>query len=124
MSFFSKLKAEIVSLWKKAPAVELAAASAIDYAVPFIESLDTIILPEYADELNPILDKVKVGLTAVKVTIQDAGPNANLSTIVGSINTNLTALVSAAQIKDAVLAQKIQAVATLVTGELSAISAG
>lgn len=121
-TFFSKLWSGIKSMWKKAPAAEVAAASAINYVVPFIESLDEIILPEFAPILNPILDKIKVGLTALKVTIQGAGPTATVASIMGSINTNLTTLVSAAQIKDAALAQKIQAVATLVMGELSAIS--
>lgn len=123
LSFFSKLKAEIELLWKKAPAVEVAAASAINYVVPFVESLDEVITPELAPILNPILDKVKVGLTALKVTIQGAGTAPTISSIVGSINTNLTALISAAQIKDTAVSAKIQAVATLVTGELSAITA-
>ena len=122
MSFFSKLKSAIESMWKKVPAISVAAASAVNYVVPFVESLDEIIVPEYAPILNPILDKIKVGLTALKVTVQDAGPNPNVASIVASVNTNLAALVSAAQIKDAALAGKIQAVATLVTGELTAFT--
>ena len=127
MSFFSKLKNLIVSMWKKAPAVEVAIASAVNYTVPFIESLDTIITPELAPELNPILDKVKTGLTALKVTIQDAATPAGSATaasIIASVNKNLSALVAAAQVKDVETAQKIQEVATLVTGELSAIQQG
>lgn len=123
MSFFSKLKADIESLWKKAPAAAVAVASAVNYVVPFVESIDAIVTPELAPILNPILDKVKVGLSALKVTVQDAGSSPSLTSIVSSVNTNLTALVAAAQIKDAALAQKIQAVAVLVTGELSAITA-
>jgi hypothetical protein len=122
MTFFKKLWSEIETMWKKAPAAEVAAASAVNYVVPFVESLDELIVPEFAPVLNPILDKVKVGLTALKVTIQAAGPNPNLSSIIASINANLTALVAAAQIKDTALGQKIQAVATLVTGELSAVA--
>jgi hypothetical protein len=124
-SFFSKLKSAIETMWKKAPATEVAAASAINFIVPFVEELDIIITPELAPVLNPILDKIKVGLTALKVTIQGAstpGTPATLASIVGSVNANLTALISAAQIKDAATAQKIQAVAALVTGELNAIT--
>jgi hypothetical protein len=122
MSFFSKLVSGIKSMWKKAPAVEVAAASAVNFIVPFVESLDEIITPEFAPVLNPILDKIKVGLTALKVTIQQAGASPNLTSIVSSVNSNLTTLINAAQIKDAALAAKIQAVATLVTGELTAIT--
>lgn len=123
MSFFSKLWTAVKSLWKKAPSIGVAVASAINYIVPFIEGLDEIITPELAPELNPILDKIKVGITALKVTVSDIGPNPNFTAIVTSINTNLTALIAAAQVKDAATAEKIQAVATLVTGELAAITA-
>lgn len=122
MSFFKNLIHTIENMWKKAPAAEVAMASAINYIVPFVESLDALIIPEFAPILNPILDKVKVGLSAVKSTIQGATANGttSLPLIVASVNANLTALVSAAQIKDQALAAKIEAVAALVTGELNA----
>lgn len=121
-TFFSKLWSGVKTMWKKAPAAEVAAASAINFIVPFVESLDEIITPELAPLLNPILDKVKVGLTALKVTIQGAGPVATVNSIVASINSNLKALVAAAQIKNPALVDKIQAVDTLVTGELAALT--
>ena len=62
------------------------------------ESLDEGIVPDDAPILNPILDKIKVGLTALKVTVQDAGPNPlKCGSIVASVNTNLAALYLAAQ---------------------------
>ena len=122
MSFFSKLWSEIESMWKKAPAAEVAISSAVNYVVPFVESIDVLIVPEFAPILNPILDKVKVGLSAIKATINGATANGttSLPLIVGSVNANLQNLIAAAQIKDQALAQKIEAIATLVTGELNA----
>lgn len=122
MSFFAKLKSEIASLWKKAPAEEIAVASAVNYVVPIVETLDEIITPELAPVLNPILDKIKVGLTALKVTIQDSGSSPNFASIVASIKANFSALLSASQVKDPAVLQKIQDVATLVVGELDAFS--
>jgi hypothetical protein len=123
MNFFKKLGAAIASMWKKAPAISVAITSTVNFIVPFVQSLDVLIAPELAPVLNPILDKVKVGISALKVTIQDATPEgqSNLTSIVGSINQHLAELVAAAQIKNPELATKIQAVATLVTGELNAI---
>ena len=122
-SFFSKLKSAIESMWKKAPAIEVALASAINSLVPVIEGLDVIITPALAPVLNPILDKIKVGLSALKTTIQGAGSSPNVASIVTSINTNLTALVSAAQVKDPATAAKVQAVAAIVTSAVTEIGA-
>lgn len=131
LSFFKKLVAGIESMWKKAPAITVAAASAVNFCVPFIESLDLILTPELAPVLNPILDKIKVGLSALKVTVQEAQAatekadpslTANVAAIVASVKSNLGLLESAAEIKNPDLVKKISAVATLVSGELDAIS--
>ncbi len=121
--FFKKLGSAIASMWKKAPAASVAVASTINYIVPFVEAIDVLVVPELAAVLNPILDKVKVGVSALKVTVTDASPEgqSNAASIIGSIDTHLAELVSAAQIKDPALAAKIQAIATIVTGELNAI---
>jgi hypothetical protein len=121
-TFFGKLKSAIESMWKKAPAVEVAAASTINYIVPFVEELDTMVTPELAPVINPILDKVKTGFSALAVTIKGVGPAANVQTITASIKANLTALVSAAQVKDTALASKIGNVTNLIAAEVDAIA--
>jgi len=123
MSFFSKLKAAIESMWKKAPAAEVALSSAVNFVVPFVEQLDALATPELAPIINPILDKVKTGLSALAVTIKGVGPVANVQSITTSITTNLTALEQAVQIKDPATATKINSIAALIGGEISAIVA-
>jgi hypothetical protein len=123
MSFFSKLKSEIVSMWKKAPAAEVALASGVNFIVPFVEELDTLATPELAPIVNPILDKVKTGLSALSVTIKGVGSTVNVSTIASSITANLSGLEAAVQIKDPATATKINSIATLIAGEISAIVA-
>ena len=54
-SFFDRLKATLSTMWHKAPAIEVAAASAINNLVPVVEQLDTIVLGPEALILNPIL---------------------------------------------------------------------
>jgi hypothetical protein len=123
MSFFKTLLAAVESMWKKAPAASVIAASAINNIVPVIETIDTLADPSLALALNPILDKVKVGVSALKVTITTAGSSANVVSIVASINTNMAALLSAAQVKDPATAAKIEAISNLVTSELETIQA-
>jgi hypothetical protein len=124
MSFFSVLKADIEKMWKKAPAIEVALASAVNDVVPVVEKLDDVITPELAPELNPILDKIKVGISALKTTIEGAGSTPSLTSIVASVNNNLAALEAAAQVKDPETAAKIQEVASIVTPAINEIAAG
>jgi hypothetical protein len=120
-SFLSAVKADIVAMWKKAPAEEVALAAAVNAAVPYIEQIDTLVTPEFAPILNPILDKVKVGLSALKSTIQGAGSQASIPSIVASVNANLVALIPAAQVKDPATATKISEIVGIVSAAVSEI---
>jgi len=111
-------------MWKKAPAIEVALDSAVDDLVPVIEKLDVIIDPTLAPELNPILDKIKVGLSALKTTIKGAGSTPSVTSIVDSVNANLTSLVTTAQVKNPELVAQIQEVAAIVTPAINEIAAG
>jgi hypothetical protein len=122
-SFFSRLKSAIGSMWHKLPAMEVAIASAVNNLVPVVEKLDVIILGPDALILNPILDKIKVGLSALKDTIQSAGDKANLTSIVGSVQQHLGDLVAAAQVKNPALAEKIKEVTDVVAAEVTNIHA-
>ena len=122
-SFFQAVKADVIAMWKKAPAEEVVLASAVNAAVPYIEGIDSLLTPELAPILNPILDEVKVGLSALKSTIQGAGSSASIGSIVASINTNLTGLTAAAQVKDPATAAKIQSIAEIVMAAVTEIGA-
>ncbi len=124
MSFFSTLKADIEKMWKKAPAIEVAMASAVNDLVPVVEELDLIIDPALAPELNPILDKIKTGLSALKTTIEGAGAKPNVVSIVDSVNANLGALLTTAQVSNPALVAKIQEVAAIVTPAINEVAAG
>jgi hypothetical protein len=122
-SFFKTLWSEIKNLWKRVPPVSVAVASAVDAAVPFIEGIDTLLLPAAESApINAILDKIKVGLAALKTSIAQVGVTPNLKTILDSINTNCAALLAAAQVKDPALVAKVEAAVTFITGEIAAIS--
>jgi hypothetical protein len=120
-SFLSKLWSTVETMWKKAPQAEVALSSAVNYAVPFVEEIDDLATPELAPVIDPILDKVKVGLSALATTIKGVGPAANVTSISTSIVSNLSALESAVQIKDPATATKINGLATLINAEVQAV---
>jgi hypothetical protein len=126
-SFFGRLLSGIESMWKKAPAIEVAIASGVNNLVPLVEKLDTIILGPEALVLNPILDKVKVGLTALKTVNLESGlatGTANLTSITSSVQGHLTELETVAGIKNPALAEKIKEVTSIVSAEVAGIHAG
>ena len=123
MSFCSKLKTAIESMWKKAPKAEVALSAAVNFTVPFVEELDLLVVPELAPILNPILDKIKTGLSALAVTIKGVGPAANVTSISSSITAHLGELEQAAQVKNPATATKINSIAALINGEVSAVVA-
>jgi hypothetical protein len=125
ITFFEKIGSKLKSLFKKLPSLEIQISSTINYCAPFIEELDTLVDPEFAPIVNPIIEKIKTGLAALSVTIQEATSSSgktNVKLIVSSLNDNLSSLESAAQIKNPENAAKLTQIVKLVTGELSAIS--
>lgn len=122
-TFFESIGSWIKSHFSKLPAASVQIASAANYLVPFIESLDVLVVPEVAPIVNPILDKIKVGLAALATTASDAtaGGQANVKSILASLTSNATALEAAFQVKDPATAAKITAVVQLINGEAGAI---
>lgn len=125
LSFFTRLKNWLKEHLTHVPAAEVQVSSAVNYIVPFVEELDTLLDPAAALVVNPILDKVKTGLAALALTIKDASPagTANVQSILASLATNATALETAFQVKDASTQARATSILTLISGEVSAIAA-
>lgn len=128
MSFFKKIGQWLEAKFKNVPTIEVQISSAVNYCVPYVEMLDTLVAPEVAVVVNPILDKIKTGFAALAVTITGStvagGAAAAVKSIAASITINIASLESAMQIKDAATQQKITAIVTLLNGEITDIVAG
>lgn len=125
ITFFEKIGSKLLSMFKKAPSFEVQVSSAINYCAPFVEELDILVDPQLAIVVNPIIDKVKTGLAALAVTIQQSNTSTgqiNLKSIFSSLKNNLSSLESAAQIKNPENAAKFSQIINLVLAEISAIS--
>ena len=123
LKFFESLESWLKSHFSKMPAIAVKVSSVVNYVVPFIEELDVLVDPAVAPLVNPILDKLKVGLGALATTISDASPSgtANVKSILASLSSNSAALLSAFQVKDPATKDRATAVINLINGEVSAI---
>lgn len=122
-TFFENIGSWLKSKFKKLPALEVQISSAANYVVPFVEQLDTLVEPELAPIVNPILDRIKTGLAALATTIKDASPagTANVKSILASLESNATSLEAAFQVKDQATQAKITGTIQLLNGEFAAI---
>jgi len=125
-TFFEKIGSWLKLHFKNLPSEEVQVSSAVNYVAPFVEELDSMVDPALAPVINPILDKIKTGLAALATTISQAqtpAGAANVSSILGSLTSNATALESAFQVKDAATQTKVTGIITLISGEFNAIAA-
>lgn len=126
VTFFETVDGWLKTHFKQLPAQEVQVSSAVNYIVPFVEELDTLADPELAIIVNPILDRIKVGLAALATTIKASKTptgSANVQSIVSSLAANATALETAFQVKDPASQQKVTSTLQLISGEIQAISA-
>jgi len=122
-TFFEKIGAWLKAKFKKLPSEEVQISSAVNYVAPFVEELDDLADPELAPVVNPIIDKIKVGLAALATTITDSSVagKTNVVSIANSLASNAQALESAFQVKDTATQQKATGIIQLISGEISAI---
>lgn len=106
MSFLSTLhtfgawaEKELAALVGKAPAVEQVIASVLKYAGP---ALQTVVTAEAGASAGALVGKViadaQAGLTAASGLIYDFGASPSLASVVSSVESNLSALLSAGHV--------------------------
>jgi hypothetical protein len=120
-SFYSAVKNEFTKLFKQAPSFDAAAAATITYVAPLVESIVTFVDPAVEPVVASIVAKVQSALAAAAVVIKSAGSTPTLLTYLNSINSDITQIEAAAQIKDAATADKLTAITGTITGEIDAI---
>ena len=126
VTFFESIGTWLKAHFKNMPSEEVQVSSAVNYVAPFVEELDTLVAPEIAPLINPIIDKIKTGLAALAVTIKAAATPAgttNIQSIVASLAANAQLLEAAFQVKDPATQTKVTGIITLISGEFTAIQA-
>ena len=125
MSFISTLhtfgawaEKELALLVGKAPAIEQTVASILKYAGP---ALQTVVTVEAGAPAGAIVGKVigdaQAGLIAASGLIYDFGASPSVASVIGSVQTNLSALLSAGHVTNS----NSVATVTKVTTELASL---
>lgn len=121
-SIFARIKAKL-KLWseklaKDEPKVEVVALSTIEVLAPLAETIIDEADPALAPVVEPLVQKVQADLAALTVTIEDAGSQPTVASVVGSIQTNLSAIDAAVGVKSpkatqltATIASDVQSIA-------------
>ena len=120
MSLFSTLhtfgawaEKELTLLTGKAPAIEQTAASILKYAGP---ALQTVVSLEAGAPAGAVVGKVvsdaQAGLVAASGLIYDFGASPTTASVVGSIQSNLSALLSAGHVTNSTSVATVTKVAS------------
>lgn len=120
MSFISTLhtfgawaEKELALLVGKAPAVEQTVASILKYAGP---ALQTVVTAEAGAPAGAIVGKVvsdaQAGLIAASGLVYDFGASPSVASVVGSVQSNLSALLTAGHITNSTSVATVTKVAT------------
>jgi hypothetical protein len=123
MSFFSKIEAEFKKLFGKLPSWDVTASRVITVIAPILETALVLIDPAAEEAVAPIITDAQADLATASVVISDAGPAPSLQTALASFTANLTAIETAAGIKDPATQTKFSAAVTVINGEVQAILA-
>ena len=119
---FDKIEAWFKSWWKKLPAWNVVAMSALNVAAPLVETILDLVDPAAAGVIEPIITEIQSKFGTAASLISSAN-TTNLSTTLTSITTQLPTLLSLANITNPASIAKASAAVTTISSEIEAILA-
>ena len=126
-SFFSKIGTEFKKLFGKAPAFEQIAQSVITYVSPILLTVLTFADPAIEPIVSKAVSIVQADLATVSTVVKDGAVTAGstgaatVEAALASINSNLTGLLSVAEVKNSNKIVEITAAVNSVTTEVDTL---
>jgi hypothetical protein len=121
MSFFKEIEAEIKKLFGELPAWDVTASRVITVIAPLLETALLLTDPAAEAIVAPIVTEAQADLATASVIIKGAGPTPTLKSALNSFVTNLSAIETAANIKDPASQTKFTAAVTVINAEIQDI---
>jgi hypothetical protein len=121
-TFFSKIGKWFQSVFKKAPAWNVVALSALNVIAPLFETITDLVDPALGAIATPIITTIQSKLGAASQLIASADVST-LPTVLQSIVADLPQIESLVNVEDAATKTKVTAAVTTITSELQAILA-
>jgi hypothetical protein len=127
-SFFKSIGGFFSKLFSHAPSWSHTASTALTLVAPLVNTITTLAVgADVAGEVNNIIGEIKSDLAAAAALVSqshnasDPSTIATLQNVLGAINNNLSALLTAGHIKNQDTLAKVTLVVNAITGEISAI---
>ena len=127
MSFFGKIENVFKKLFGQAPSALQKAQSVISYVAPLVKGIMQAVAPEDAATAGNVIGEITTDLATASTLISQshtatdqATALTSVSNALGSVNTNLSALLAADHIKNPDTIAKITPLVGIATGELQA----
>lgn len=123
MSFFSSIEGALKKFFTTAPKWENIAQGTLTLIAPLVKGIAASTASESDQKtISAIIDEIQTDLAVTSAAIS-TGSTGGATVALTSLQTNLGALLTAGHIKDPATLQKVQGIATIVIGEVSAILA-
>jgi hypothetical protein len=119
---FSKAVAWFKKVFKKLPAWNVAAATAINLSAPILESLIAVFDPAVAPLVDPIIGRVQSDFAAISSLVAK-GDVTNLPTFINAVKADLPTLLTVGQITDPATVTKVTLATNTIIAELEAVLA-
>jgi hypothetical protein len=122
MTFFKSIGAWFAKVFKKLPAWNVIALSALNVAAPLLEDVLKLADPAAEALVAPVLTRIQGGLGTVSGLLT-GGSTKNLASELAAIKAEFPDLLTAANITDPASVSKANSILAVITAELDEIAA-
>lgn len=123
VSFWHRIEAEAEKLFHALPKWEVVAADAINVAAPITMTILAVEDPALVPVIQPIITTIQTKLATASVLINGLEKSTSLTSALADIQTNLSTILSLADVKNSNEADKITAQVTLLSSVIGSIQA-
>ena len=123
-TIFESIESDFSKLFSKAPTVLQVVETDIAVVAPVVETIIALTGNEAAAAaISVVINQVEVDLTTALTVIKTSGSTASVKSVLQAVVSNLPAILSAGDIKDAATLAKVEAAVNLVVSELNVVIA-
>lgn len=123
MSWFKDIENWMAKAFNAAPSWQQTASATLTVTAPLLQTIVTLSAGEAAGaEVGSIVSEVQSDMAAAATLIKSSGATPTLTSVLGSIQTNLGGLLTAGHIKDQGTLTKVTSIVNTFVGEIEAIA--
>lgn len=121
-TFASKVEAEFIKLFTKAPAILQIATGVVSYLAPLVVGIVTELNPVEGSATAAAVSVIESGLAALSAAAKSLASATTIQQIVADLEAALPSLLAAVKVENSALVEKVEAFVSLFGSEITAIS--